>query len=293
MKNGIIVVACAAMAGASALAANVTVYSNNIGGDAFVNASTSVQGQSVGATGWYYNNVRNTGLAGINSTFARSGNGSASMVTAFGPGGNSSKADIELLSGGVNLGGNFYASSSFGRLGDLTSLSYDWYRDSVSENETGQHAVVRILVDADGDLSTTGDRGGLVFERAYNGGGAVPTDAWVTEDIFAYGGGNGANMWTFGAGMTFAQEGYGVDLSEWMAGAGTIDGDSAVLGFSMGVGSGWAPSLGAVDNFTFGFGGSSTTYNFETAGGQVIPSPLAGVMGAAGLFGVAGVRRRR
>ncbi len=292
MKTQICVAAMATMVGASALAANVTVYSNNIGGDAFVNASGANQGQAVGATGWYYNNVRNSGLAGINSTFARNGNGSASLVTAFGPGGASSKADIELLSGGFNLGGNYVATSSFGRLGDLTELSYDWYRSSASQNNAGQHAVVRILVDADGDLNTTGDRGGLVFERAYNGGVASPTDTWVTEDIFAYNGGNTANMWTFGAGMTFAEEGYGVDLSEWQAGQGTISADSAVLGFSMGVGSGWAESLGAVDNFTFGFGGSSTTYNFETAG-QVIPSPLAGVMGAAGLFGVAGIRRRR
>jgi hypothetical protein len=292
MKTGILAAACAAMAGASALAANVTVYSNNIGGDAFANTTSTNLGEAVGVTGWYYNNVRNSGAVGINSTFARSGNGSASFIGAVGPGGASSKADIELLSGGVDFGGNYYASSSFGRLGDLSALSYDWYRAGISGANDGQHPALRILVDADGDLDTINDRGGIVFERAYNGGGAVPTDTWVSEDIFAYNGGATANMWTFGAGMTFAEEGYGVDLSEWQAGLNTIDGDSAVIGFSMGIGSGWGTFLGAVDNFTFGFGSTSTTYNFEVDA-AIIPTPLAGVMGAVGLFGVAGARRRR
>ena len=92
----------AALAIASVGAHSATVLSNNAApGDAFTNAGGSSQGQAVGATGWYYNNVRNSGTAGINDTYARSGNGSALLQGTLGPGGASSKADIEYLSGGV------------------------------------------------------------------------------------------------------------------------------------------------------------------------------------------------
>ena len=236
-------------------------------GTTFTNASGSGQGQTVDAD-WYYNNVRNSGIVGITNDYARNGNGSVLMQTTIGPGGASSKADIEVLATGIEIGGNFYATSSLGTLGNLTSLTYDWFRDSSSTNSPAQHPVVRILVDADGDLNTTTDRGGLVFEQAYNGNN-VPTDSWVAEDIFSYNTGNGANLWTFGAGMAFAQEGYGNTLTDWQAGVGTIDSDTAILGFSMGVGSGWGPFTGAVDNFSYSInGGSSGSSNFE-----VVPEP--------------------
>lgn len=275
-----------------ASAATIPVYSNTVGGDLFTNAGGSGQGQGVGSSGFYYNNVRNSGNVGIRGNYARSGNGSAFLETTVGPGGASSKADFELLATGTDVGGNYYAASSFGTLGSLTSLKYEWYRDSVSTNSTGQHAVIRILVDADGNLGTTGDRGGLVFERAYNGGGAVPTNTWVSENLFAYGAGSGANLWTFGAGMAFAANGYGVDLTDWKSGTGTIGAGSLILGFSMGVGSGWGPHKGAVDNLTVGFNGAEDTYNFEVQESQLIPLPSAGGMALAGL-GILGARRRR
>ncbi|MGP1309331.1 MAG: hypothetical protein ACTS27_03945 [Phycisphaerales bacterium] len=282
--------ALAAGLGASALAANVTVYSNNAGGDAFANVTAiQNQGQAVN-NGWHYNNVRTGAVIGINSTIPRNGNGS---VVFAGVGG-AAKADMELLSGAVEAGGNYYATSSFGQLSDLSSLSYDWYRDGASTTGSGFHAVVRILVDADGDLNTTGDRGGLVFERAYNGG-SVPTDSWQTDDVLSANGGDGAYMWNFGLGIGFGANingtayAYDSEFAEWEA----YFPNASVIGFSMGIGSGWSGEFfGAVDNFTFGFNGNSTTYNFEVDG-QVIPSPLAGGMAAAGLLGVAGVRRRR
>jgi hypothetical protein len=268
-------------------ASATTVYSNaSAPGDSFTEAGTSSQGQAVTGTDFYYNNVRNDGVAGINTNYARSGNGSVYLQTVNGPAGDSSKADFELLASGTALGGNYFAAGSFGTLGELTSLGYDWYRDSSSTNSAGQHPALRILVDADGDLNTTGDRGGLVFEIAYNGSATATTDTWVTEDIFSYNAGDGANLWTFGAGMTFAQEGYGNSLADWVAGIDTIDANSAVLGFSMGVGSGWGPFEGAVDNLVVGFNGSETTYNFE-----VVPEP--GSIALLGLGGLALIRRRR
>ena len=62
-----------ALATASLGAHAVVVLANNAApGDAFTNAAVANQGQAVGATGWYYNNVRNSGTAGIRNTYAQS-----------------------------------------------------------------------------------------------------------------------------------------------------------------------------------------------------------------------------
>jgi hypothetical protein len=272
-------------------AQGANVYANNASpGDSFTNASGSNQGQSVGATGWHYNNVRNNGIVGINTNYARSGNGSAYLETTQGPGGASSKADIEFLGGGTAFGGNVFATSSLGRLGDLTALSYDWYRDSASTNSAPQHPALRILIDADGNLATTGDRGGLVFELAYNGVATAATNTWVTNDVFNfYGVSNSANVWNFGFGIGNEFGGFGNTLQQWVSGAvsSVISSNSAVLGVSTGVGSGWGPFKGAVDNITLGFNGSSTTSNFEV---NVVPLPAAAWSGLALMGAMVGVR---
>jgi hypothetical protein len=76
-----------------------------------------------------------------------------------------------------------------------------------------------------------------------------------------------------------------------------LSASSLVLGISSGVGSGWGPFQGAVDNFTIGFGEGSDTYNFEVeqANGAEVPEPaslaLWGLVSAAGAAW--GYRRRR
>lgn len=264
----------------AALGSTVVLSNNGVPGDAFTNALGFNMGQAVGTSGFYYNNVRSNGVAGIHAAFPRSGNGSAHLSTAA----SGSKADIELLpNAAADFLGNWStgAGASLGRLGDLTALSYEWYRDSSSANNAGQHPVIRLLVE-----TASGARGGLVFERAYNGGGAVPTDAWIFEDVMAYNGGDGANLWSFQAGMVNFEFGYSNSVTDWINGVGTINADTLVIGISMGVGSGWGAFDGAVDNLTIGFNGVNTSYNFE-----VVPTP-----GAIALFGVAGAfasRRRR
>lgn len=270
----------------------VLVNANNVGGDLFTNASGSNQGQAVGASGWYYNNVRNNGEVGIDGTYARSGNGSARLETTQGPGGASSKADIEYLAGGMSIFGNFAATSTLGLFKDFSVMQYDWFRDSSSTNSALQHPAMRILLDLDGSLLTTGDRGGLVYERAYNVAGNAPTDVWTTESI-----GSSSKLWNFGLGLgvEYDIDGDGTPydtLAEWQADARLAN--ATILGFSLGVGSGWGPFVGAVDNVSWTIGGTSASFNFEVPdGGTAVPEPATLLVAATALLGLAATRRRR
>lgn len=264
------------------------VFSNNAApGDSFTNPGSSNLGQAVGTTGWYYNNTRNSGGVGINTTYARNGNGSAFMQTTLGPNAPSSKADIEFLANAVPVGGNFFANGTLGTLGNLANVSYEWYRDAASTNSSVQHPALRILIDADGNLATTGDRGGLVYETTYNGG-TVGTNTWTPGAITAT-----TNVWNFGFGLGSEFGGFNRTLNDWITGftvgstSTNLSANSAVLGFSMGVGSGWGPFVGAVDNFSYQFIGSPAyTANFEA-----VPEPGTLIALGAGLAALA--RRRK
>lgn len=284
-------IACSAVMAMSVAdsASAAPVYANNASpGDTYTNASTSNQGQAVGATGWYYNNVRNGGTVGINTSNARSGNGSAVMSGTAGPGGASHKSDIEYLSGGVAVSGNFYASTSLGAFSSFSGMSYDWYRSSSSTANSDQLPALRVLLDLDGDLTTTGDRGGLVFERVYNGGG-YPTDSWQSDTVSS-----STYLWNFGLGIGFAANinaspyAYDATLAEWKAYAP----NAAILGFSAGIGSGWGPFSGAVDNIAWTIDGQTTTSNFEVQGGTV-PEPATLLLVVLSLAGLAATSRRR
>lgn len=285
----------------SAFAGIVTVYANNPSpGDAFTYAGGPPgSGQAVGATGWAYNNVRLGGTIGINTTNPRSGNGSVLMFTPT-----SAKADIEYYNG------SFVSPVSMGKLSDLNALSYDWYRNSSSGADAWLHPAMRIMVDADGDFTTLGDRGYLVFEREYNHGGtghyAAPTDTWVPNDIYNFNGvGDSANLWmvNFGNPSGPVLEIFDRNLQDWVNSNNPNSNypslqNAVVYGLSAGLGSGWNGTFtGAVDNITIGFTGSDpTTYNFEvrSAGPAPVPEPASLALFGAGLAGVLfGQRRRR
>lgn len=256
------------------------VYSNALSapGDSFTNSSTLfTAGQAVGSSGWFYNNVRGGGVVGINTAFPRSGDGS---VRFFSPD-DSGKADIEFLARAVTniLTGNATATRSLGRFADFEGMSYDWYRAGTSTNPAVQHPVLRILIDADGNLATTGDRGYLIFERAYNN---LPTltDQWVSDTI-----GPNTVLWNSNGTGLFGPTVYNRTLAEWQAQLP----NAVILGFSAGVGSGWnGVFTGAVDNISWTIAGQTTTTNFEVA---VIPEPATLGVFALGLAGFAFRRR--
>lgn len=263
------------------------VYSNSPLGDNFTNPGTTLTGQAVGTSGWYYNNVRNNGVVGINGTYPRNGNGSVYFKSSQG-GSTSSKADIEFFGSAVqNNSGNWSPTSSLGKLKDLSHLSYDWYRDSQSTVQSHFHPVIRLLVA--GMNNNAFVSGYLVFERAYNPSvSPVPTDQWVSESIVGT-----TNLWSTGS-LPFAFNKYDYTLSDWQTNYGDLD----VVGVSLGVGSGWGPNagdifVGAVDNVRFGFtNGPSYDFNFEVAAvTEPVPEPFTMGLVAAGL--AAGLRRRR
>lgn len=146
-------------------------------------------------------------------------------------------------------------------LGDLDQLSFNFY---VEESSTDIHApVIRLLIDADGDLATTNDRGELVFEWAYQDMGNVPEGEWVAanlsgDDWVAWQRANGTNF-DFGDGLA--------SLSDWADADGhsatgglTFDEDSLVLGYSIAYGSGNGTGVMYVDDVKV----AGVTYDFGT-----------------------------
>ncbi|MFQ3587568.1 MAG: PEP-CTERM sorting domain-containing protein [Fimbriimonadaceae bacterium] len=280
------------VAAAVAPASTTFVFANNpVTGDQFQFNSPfgpSIRaGQAIGTSGWAYNNVganASAGIRGTQSWMQRSGNGSLVFTS---PGGNG-KADAELYKNpNVNILGlrtpvNSVANS-FGLLGQLSHLSFDWYRDSSSTVAAHLHPVLRLrLWDP-----ITGNSGYIVYEGVYNGLLSAATDSWQSVDVL----GLNARMWSTNSlplsGQFYTED---IRLSNWIANYGSYH----VMGISVGIGSGWNGTfLGAVDNVTVGFNGNFNTYNFEVTAvpGDPVPEPFT--MGLVGAAALAALKRRR
>lgn len=264
MKMFLQAVLLAAATGGAAQAATIVVTPGDLG---------------PGLNTWNTANVRANSSAAITDTNARNGNGSVEMSLADGVG----KADFAYTWGYVA-----------GRtLGNLDALSYDWYRAAGGTAAAHLQPAFRLLYDADGDSSTTGDTGYLIYEQVYNGGGLV-TDTWTTSDII------GSNFWMrqFAPGNTV--EDYGTTLAEWMNGprpgapADLLGANTAILGIEFGIGSGWNGSFtGFVDNVRFGFGADSQSFNFETVAGEVPEPASLALLGLGIAAGLAARKRKR
>ena len=144
-------------------------------------------------------------------------------------------------------------------LGDLDDLSFDYYVQS--SDRTDVIPVIRLAIDADGNLATTGDRGELVFEYAYQGLPAVTQGSWQTADLA----GDDWNAWqrSFGVNRDFYPN--IVPLSDWSDASGFtptgglhFDEDSLVLGWSIAYGSGNGTGVMYLDNLQV----AGVTYEF-------------------------------
>jgi uncharacterized cupredoxin-like copper-binding protein len=219
---------------------------------------------------WCKANVRPAGSVDITTTQPRDTKGSLEFNSNGTIAGSPTpdKADFEIL----------FNDPSF-TLGNLTDLSFEWYRDPSSLVAAHLFPAFRLYYTtpgADNDFSTLIDNqsGYLIWEGVYNGIASAPTGSWQLSDILA------GNFWmrAFSPGRTI--DDYNVSLAEWMANTDeegspiddnadtdvphVLSADTRVTGLSIGVGSGWGNIFkGFVDNATVGFNGDATTYNFE------------------------------
>ena len=148
---------------------------------------------------------------------------------------------------------DLYDANNLIKLGDLDDLSFDYYIDS--SDRTDVIPVIRLLIDADGNLATTGDRGELVFEYSYQGFGATIQDSWQSADLA----GGDWNAWQRSFGQNRDQIVNITELSDWAdangftpAGGLTFNENSVVYGWSIALGSGNGTANVYLDNLTVG-----------------------------------------
>ena len=137
-------------------------------------------------------------------------------------------------------------------LGDLDELSFDYYIESSSRTDV--IPVIRLIVDADGNLATTADRGELVFEWAYQNLGSTVQDGWQSVDLV----GDDWTAWQRSFGVNRDQIVNMAEYSDWAdadgftpAGGLHFDENSVILGWSIALGSGNGAADIYLDNFKF------------------------------------------
>ncbi|MEQ8676683.1 MAG: hypothetical protein RLP44_19475 [Aggregatilineales bacterium] len=229
-------------------------------GSVYAAASTIVTPSA--PMGWSPQNVRNDGTVAITNTQARDGDGSLEFTQLT----QDDKADFEV----------YWDPNSFPdrTLANISAFSFEWYRASGGTAPGHFVPAIRLVY----RNTVTGEAGLLIWEDVYNGGTSgvlVPVDQWVSEDIFD------DNFWmrAYGAPSVTIDD-YNVSLAEWLANADeegpSIDDDSdsdvphdlsaniAIVGISVGIGSGWNGTFdGFVDNVILSFGADTVDANFE------------------------------
>lgn len=273
-----ITAAAVAVAVTSSAFAQVTVFSNNVGGDGFTDPGTTNPGASqliTSYTGpntevWAYTEVKDMATVGIDGTnpYGAGMNGSAHIRTL---GGGNTQGKASIAYGRLD-------SQALGTLDNLSAWSADFYTNS--SDFAGQSMVLRMYV-SNGNYS-----GYLVYDTTWQPGNnpTITFNSWNTIDFlnnpgvfYVRGTGNlnDANALGTSSEMSFTVArnlltGKGFNVYSFNAGFGTSSGQYD----------------GFVDNYTIGFGGSNTVFDFE-----VVPEPAT--MAVLALPAIAAFRRKK
>lgn len=174
-------------------------------------------------------------------------------IDAAPPGGGSPHA-LHLVTDSANgrlRVNDAYDANNRYTLGDLDALSFDYY--IANSDRTDVIPVIRLFIDADGNLATTGDQGELVFEYSYQGLGPTTQDSWQTADLA----GDDWVAWQRSFSVNRDQIVNMTELSDWAdadgftpAGGLNFNEDSLVLGWSIALGSGNGTTDVYLDNLT-------------------------------------------
>lgn len=280
LMSGLLVAAAPLAAQTVVVNGSGTPYTNSTGANTPTEADASC---SAFVQTWCARNVRNNSSVGQTTANPRSGNGSLAFSSPNGSG----KADFEY----------YFAPQNQFRIKDISTMSYDWFRNSSSTNVALQVPAIRLLVAGPNSFGTDA----LIFEPYYQTPSNTTAGSWQTSSIT----GSSVFWWNKDCGNVFgAGPDYSVTLADWGDGHTTTSGacsssildNTNVIGFSIGVGSGWNGQFdGAVDNFSFQLNGQNqaTTFNFEVAQQSVVPEPTTYAMMIAGLVAVGAATRRR
>ena len=192
------------------------------------------------------------------TTEARDGAITTEAGPAGGDGNGALRLDTDNNNGRLRLNVQFDADNRI-TLGDLDTLSFNYY--IAGSDRTDVIPVIRLVIDADGNLATTGDRGELVFEWAYQGFGATTTGSWQTADLA----GDDWVAWQRSFSVNRDQIVDMTEFSDWSdangftpAGGLTFNENSVVLGWSIALGSGNGTNDAFIDDLQV----SGVTYDW-------------------------------
>jgi len=182
----------------------------------------------------------------------------ASVAGPAGGEGGSLMLETDSSNGRLRVNDAFSSAQQF-KLGDLHDLSFDYNIESSDRADV--IPVIRVAIDADGNLATTSDRGELVFEYAYQNLGSTQTGSWQHADLA----GDDWNAWQRSNGANHDVYPDIQHLSNWSdadgytpAGGIHFDANSVVLGWSIALGSGNGTDVMYLDNLHVG----GVTYDF-------------------------------
>jgi len=274
MNKTIAVLALAVVS--TAALAQVTVYSNNAGGDAFTDAGIANPGafQQINSyTGpnsetWYYNEVKDSTTIGIDTSEPwGAGNNGSVHLTALGGTHTNGKASISLV------------RNDAGSLGAFDSLTH-WNADIRTESSDlqNQSMILRLYV------ANQTSQGFLVFDSGWTPANApvITYGQWQNMDFIT----NANSLYVRGTNSLVTTLGTSAEMSFASVQAALSGQGFQVLSANAGWGTATAAFEGYMDNYTLGFNGQATTYDFEA-----VPEPMT--MGILAAGAALAARRRK